>query len=100
MEYLAERAAQYGGIGRAIYFMSYEALGLPRQGDGSAPGVVIRYVAIDDAGTCSPCHNAQGYYLPGQGPYPGQICLGRHHCRCRRETLYDPAMYFSLLGVR
>lgn len=96
--YLAERAAQYGGIGRALYFQSYEALGIQRLGDGSAPGIVVRYVARDDARTCSPCHRAQGYYLPGQGPYPGQICVGRHHCRCRRVVVYDPEKYFELIG--
>ena len=96
--YLAERAAQYGGIGRALYFQSYEALGIQHLGDGSAPGIVVRYVARDDARTCSPCHRAQGYYLPGQGPYPGQICVGRHHCRCRRIVVYDPVKYFELIG--
>lgn len=91
---ITERAAQYGGIGRALFFQAFEQ---HRQVDTGA-GWVIQYIARDDANTCSPCHNAQGYYLPGQGPYPGQICLGRHHCRCRRVTVYDPARYASLTG--
>lgn len=97
--YLAQRAAQYGGIGRALFFQAYEALGLPRLANGNAPGIVIRYIAMDDAGTCSPCHRAQGYYLPGAGPFPGQICLGRQNCRCRRITVYDPARYAALIGA-
>lgn len=95
-DYLAERAAQYGGIGRALFFEANEAAAAAGQG---APGFVIRYIARDDANTCSPCHRAQGYYLPGRGPYPGDICLGRHHCRCRRVSVYDPAIYARLIGA-
>lgn len=95
MGQIAERAALYGGIGRTLFFQSFEA---QRQIDTGA-GWVIYYQAREDANTCSRCLAAQGYYLPGQGPYPGQVCLGRHHCRCRRITVYDPARYAELTGL-
>ena len=95
---LTERAALYGGIGRAIFFRAFEQ---HRQvdGEGNRAGWVIYYQSRDDSNTCSNCLEAQGYYLPGQGPYPGQVCLGRHHCRCRRVVMYDPAIYASLTGT-
>ena len=95
MGQIADRAALYGGIGRALFFQSFEA---QRQIDTGA-GWVIYYQSRDDDRVCSNCLSAQGYYLPGQGPYPGQICLGRHHCRCRRITIYDPARYAQLTGL-
>lgn len=95
---LTERAAMYGGIGRALFFQAFEQY---RQvdGEGNPTGWIVQYIARDDDRTCSPCYAAQGYYLPGQGPYPGQVCLGRHHCRCRRVVMFDPAIYASLTGT-
>lgn len=93
--YLAERAGQYGGIIRAIYFQMFE---LYRQIDDGT-GWIVRYIARDDDRTCSPCHYAQGFYLPNTGPYPGQVCLGRHHCRCRRIVIYDPIRYAQLTSA-
>lgn len=94
--YLAHRAGLYGGVGRAEFFRSDEEARLARGDLGD--GWVIEYVAVDDRGTCSPCHNAQGFYLPGQGPYPGEICLGRGACRCRRVAQYRPEIYVRLAG--
>ena len=92
---LAERAAMYGGIGRALFFQALEQY---RQTDNGA-GWIVRYEARDDDRTCSPCHQAQGYYLPGTGPYPGQVCLGGHRCRCRRIAIFDPVRYAELTGA-
>lgn len=90
--YLAHRAAMYGGVGRAEFYRSGE------EAQGWGEGWVIEYIAVDDRGTCSPCHNAQGLYLPGQGPYPGEICLGRGACRCRRVAQHRPEIYVRLAG--
>lgn len=82
--YLANRTEMYGGAGRAHYYESQiEAhvqagdLGLFR----------VRYIAMDDGGTCQPCHDAMGLYEPGDPnmPLPGQVCLGRNKCRCTLE---------------
>ncbi len=96
VDYLTQRINLYAGPGRAMFFRALEALGA---GDESGVGWVVRYVAIDDSGTCSPCHNAQGVYLPGTGPYPGEICLGGGACRCRRVPERDLAIYLQLGGV-
>ncbi len=64
-------------------------------------GWVVDYISRDDVRTCTNCLEAQrqGPYLPGQGPMPGAVCLGRHRCRCRREYRYDPVMYARLTGA-
>lgn len=73
---LQTRAALYGGSGQAEWWRA--AVG--------ANGV--RYVARDDGGTCGPCLRAEGEYPPGaKHPYPGEVCLGRHLCRCSLEIL-------------
>ena len=92
-EYLASRLAMYGAAGRAAFFEAAEEY----DEEGAGPGWIVEYIAQDDDRTCSPCSDAQGYYLPGDGPYPGQICLGRHHCRCRRVPVYDPEIYATLI---
>jgi hypothetical protein len=94
--YIANRSRLYGGAGRGEFFRGSEEAGVARGDVGD--GVVVRYIAVDDKGTCSPCHNAQGYYLPGDGPMPGAICLGAGYCRCRREPEYNPSMYRNLGG--
>lgn len=87
-----QRARQYAGSGYASFYRVSE--------QGMEPGVVIEYFARDDGGTCSPCLEAQerGPYLPGEGPMPGDVCLGRGHCRCEREPVLDMAAYLSLGG--
>lgn len=92
--YTANRSQLYGGVGRSEFFRGSEESAVAR-GDVS-DGWVFEYIAIDDRGTCSPCHAAQGFYLPGQGPMPGQICLGAGYCRCRRVAQYNPEMYRNL----
>lgn len=59
-------------------------------------GWVVLYVAVDDTSTCKACHNAQGYYLPGTGPYPGEVCAGRAHCRCQRNFEYNVDAYDAI----
>jgi len=89
---VGSRSEQYGGFARGELFRQAEA------SEQFSAGWLIRYNALDDAGTCSPCHEAQGYYLPGQGPMPGEICLGRSRCRCERVPEYNPAIYAQLTG--
>ena len=89
---IAQRAAMYSGTGRAIYFEGAEL-------EGERPGWVVRYVARDDDHTCSPCRDAEGYYLPGDGPYPGEVCLGGGACRCARVMEFDPERYAQLAGI-
>ena len=91
--YLASRLAMYGARGRAGFFRAAEEY----DGESAGYGWVVRYVARDDDATCGPCSEAQGYYLPGDGPYPGEVCLGRHRCRCRRVSVYAPDVYESLI---
>lgn len=93
--YLARRAASYSGVGRGVFFAALEGSGAE-----AGPGWVIRYEARDDDRTCSRCADAQGYYLPGDGPMPGEICYGGGACRCERIAVYDPAMYAQLTGAQ
>jgi len=90
---IGARSEQYGGFARGELFRQAETDALLAE-----PGWVVRYNALDDAGTCGPCSEAQAYYLPGQGPMPGEICLGRSRCRCERVPEYNPAIYAQLTG--
>lgn len=85
------RAAMYAGAAWAASYMGNE------YGD-TRYGWVYEYQPIDDGKTCNRCHNAKGYYLAGDGPYPGQICLGGWRCRCRRVEVYSPEIYDRLRG--
>lgn len=82
--YIIARSELYAGEGYAQFFTYSEST----LGDG----YVIDYQAVDDKGTCSPCHRAElaGPYLPGQGPMPGRVCLGRGRCRCVRVPRRAP----------
>ncbi len=92
--WIAARLTTYGGAARSLFYEGYETQGLP---DGeSGPGWVSEYEAEDDDHTCGRCHDAQGYYLPGDGPMPGRECLGGNKCRCRRVMLYAPDIYQEL----
>lgn len=89
------RLQLYGGQGRAQFFRLFEQA---QQGRGQGgPGWVVEYIAVDDERTCWPCSAAQGYYLPGAGPFPGEICEGGGHCRCSRISLWAPDIYQSLV---
>lgn len=89
---IAARAELYAGAGRAEWFRSHEAT----LGDD----YVIDYEAQDDSGTCLSCLGAQAGspYLVGAGPYPGDVCRGYGHCRCRRVERYAPAEAQRLRG--
>ena len=94
--WIAARLTTYGGAARALFYQGYETQGLP---DGeSGPGWVSEYEAEDDDHTCGRCHDAQGYYLPGEGPMPGRECLGGNKCRCRRVMIYAPDIYQELIA--
>lgn len=86
---IASRAALYAGDGRAAWFQEHERR-------NARPGYVVRYYARDDDGTCSPCHQAQGVYLAGDGPQPGDVCRGHGRCRCTRELVLDQMEYQRL----
>jgi hypothetical protein len=89
--YLTQRSRMYGGQAWSLWHQGNEA-------GEDQPGWVVQYVAVDDAGTCAPCSQAQGYYLPGAGPWPGEICDGGSNCRCERVLIYAPEIYRSLGG--
>lgn len=63
-------------------------------------GWVYYYISRDDFSTCSPCLAAEeaGPYLEGQGPYPGDVCLGGGYCRCVRQAVYDVGIALELEG--
>ena len=90
-DYLAMRSRLYGGQGWAIWHQGNEV------GD-DGPGWVVEYISQDDGGTCSSCSAAQGYYLPGTGPWPGEICEGGSNCRCERVSVYAPDIWRGLTG--
>lgn len=89
--YLTQRSRMYGGDAWGLWHRANES-------EMGEVGWVVEYVAVDDAGTCSPCGAAQGYYLPGAGPYPGEICEGGSNCRCERVLVYAPEIWRSLGG--
>ena len=89
---IAARAETYGRMGLAVESFFKEASG------DFGFGWVAEYIAVDDGGTCGPCHAAQGDYLSGEGPHPGELCFGGMRCRCHREMRYDPASYTRLTG--
>ncbi len=92
--YIANRSAAYGGTGRGEFYRGLdEAIG-----NELGSGWVDEYIAVDDRHTCEPCQQAQGFYLPGSGPYPGVICYGGGRCRCSRRPVYDPGEYARLGG--
>ena len=93
--YLQNRSTQYGGAGWGLYFEAQET------GYGAQEGWVVDYISRDDDRTCGPCLDAEsrGPYLPGQGPMPGEVCLGRGYCRCERRLRYDPAAWGRLAGA-
>lgn len=91
---IANRAALYGGVGRGEAFRWAEDA-------GAQTGYIVDYISRDDYRTCLACISAQmnGPYLPGRGPFPGQVCFGRSRCRCYRRLRYDPVTYRLLGGI-
>lgn len=96
-KYIAARSRSYGGVGWATWFKGNEIV------EGVGDGKVIKYIAVDDPRTCSPCHDAEvaGPYLPGAKglPYPGEVCRGHGHCRCRHEIVFDMEAWRELKGL-
>lgn len=88
---LASRSISYAGVAWAWFTRA-------RENDGDRMGWVVDYIAKDDNRTCGPCSRAAdgGPYLLGEGPIPGQICLGGGACRCERRERYDPDVYTRL----
>lgn len=93
VEAIAARAQLYGGVGRALWYRGDEL--------SAPPGIVIDYASRDDAGTCEPCLIAEDEspYLPGEGPYPGDVCKGRGRCRCERTPRQSFADYARLIAT-
>lgn len=91
LEYVAARSKLYSGAGRALWYRINE--------EREDTGWVIDYMAVDDRGTCLPCRDAEagGPYRFGDGPFPGEICLGRGRCRCQRNRRYDPDAWQLLI---
>lgn len=75
---VSSRARSYSGAGRGFGARAQER---------TQPGARWEYIAVDDAGTCDPCLEAEGIYADGEGPYPGEVCEGRGNCRCVRELV-------------
>ena len=88
------RALLFGGAGWMLGHWANEM-------DGGDVGWVVDYIDVDDHRTCNPCRVAgrESPYLPGEGPMPGVICLGRYYCRCERVLRYDIDAYMRLIGV-
>lgn len=92
---IAARLRLYGGPARGQFFRGLEDDAAAQR---SGWGYVYLYESVDDPNTCDECLAAEGYYLAGNGPYPGEICRGRGHCRCRRVPVYAPDIYLNLGG--
>lgn len=72
-----QRAKMYGGAAHEEWWRA-----------ATAKATRVRYIAKDDHHTCGPCLNAEGEYdAKAEHPYPGSVCLGRSHCRCKLEII-------------
>jgi hypothetical protein len=87
---IGARMQLYSGAGRAEWFRGEE--------EDQPRGTVVDYEALDDNSTCFPCLMAEqnGPYAPEQGPFPGEVCLGRGSCRCKRLARFSPVEARSL----
>lgn len=97
---ITQRARSYAGTGRGEFWRGLEAAEIEDDAEDMR-GWVVDYNSLDDGATCGPCLDADmaGPYLVGDGPYPGQVCLGRDNCRCTRTTRWDPETYADLAGL-
>lgn len=87
-EYIANRLSLYGGAGRGEFWLGDVTLA----GEASRERpILVHYRAVDDGGTCSACHSAQGVYYVNDPalPLPGRICYGGSKCRCWIEYIYE-----------
>lgn len=83
--YYAARSRHYLKRGWEMFFRAAEhAIG--------EEGWVIDYIDQDDFRVCGPCSSASynGPYLPGTGPFPGDVCRGGGYCRCERRRRWSP----------
>lgn len=87
------RSKLYSGNIRGAFFKYIETLKNQVNLLVQKPGWVAQYISKDDKATCLPCKSAVGFYILGQGPFPGQVCKGAALCRCKRVMVYDPARY-------
>lgn len=89
---IANRSRLYGGMGWAQFDRAAE--------DGLGRGWIARYISQDSPTTCDICSSYHDtVWLPGDGPFPGEICRGASRCKCRRELEYSPSEYRRLGGV-
>lgn len=88
-EYIVNRLLLYGGAVWAAWFRGNEAYGYDY-------GYISQYIPKDTIRTCQPCSSARGYYKLGEGPMPGQICLGGIRCQCERIVIYAPEILARL----
>lgn len=91
----ANRAKLYVGNSRGTFFQVYEQMKLL---ENAGKGWVAHYITRGDIKVCPPCNEAAGYYLLGQGPYPGRVCKGRARCRCKRVIEWNPGQYKLLIS--
>lgn len=91
---ILNRSLMYQGGG---WFAWHRYNEMPTQGENF---VVYEYRAVDDPRTCDECGRYSGqFFLPGEGPYPGQVCRGGGRCRCERIATYNPDIWSRLTGV-
>lgn len=93
--YYAARSRHYLKRGWEMYFRGAE------EAIRGEEGWVIDYIAQDDYRTCGPCSTASynSPYLPGTGPYPGDVCRGGGYCRCERRRRWSPEEAAELRGT-
>ena len=91
------RAQSYAGTARGEFWRGLEAADIDEDPDDMA-GWVADYESRDDPRTCGPCLEAEmgSPYAVGEGPFPGQVCLGGDLCRCVRTLRYAPDAYAAL----
>jgi hypothetical protein len=87
------RSKLYSGNIRGVFFRYIEKLRKMRHDLIGQTGYVAHYIAVGDKSSCFPCKGSVGFYLLGQGPFPGQVCRGASFCRCKRVIVLDPARY-------
>lgn len=88
--YLRHRLTMYSGRALGTFYRFDE--------QDIATGYVLDFTGSDAERTCSPCLDAEsaGPYLPGEGPYPGEVCSGAGLCRHERRRRYSPRDYATL----
>lgn len=91
---VSNRSNLYSGVPRGEFYTAMEERLASLTNE--EVGWLVEYIPKDDDSTCEPCHAAAGYYLPNQGPKPGEVCQGRGRCRCRRVPRFLPEIFAKL----